>query len=84
VLTFERFNTGAADGGARLYLDGSPRGAFCPRQQTFTCDPQAKVIALGLGYIGLIDELSIFNRALTESEVRTLHTLERGVSAFVR
>jgi len=30
---------------------------------------------LGLSYIGLWDELSIFNRALTPDEVRTLTTL---------
>jgi hypothetical protein len=84
VFTFERFNTGGTDGVARLYLDGSLQGALSPRQQTFTWDPQATVIALGLGYIGLIDELSIFNRALTESEIRTLHTLPKGVSAIVR
>lgn len=29
----------------------------------------AAVVALGLSYIGLIDELSIFSRALSEEEV---------------
>ena len=84
VFTFERFNTGQPDGVARLYLDGQPHGALSARQQTFTWDVQTTAIALGLSYIGLIDELSIFNRALTGDEIRTLFALEKGVGPLVR
>ena len=42
VFTFERFNTGKADGVARLYLDGEPRGMLAARQQTFTWDPRSR------------------------------------------
>ena len=73
VFTFERFNTGRPDGVAKLYLDGALRGTLSPRQQTFTWDPEHTVIALGLGYIGLLDELSIFRRALDANEIRALH-----------
>jgi hypothetical protein len=79
LFTFERFNTGKADGVVRLYLDGAPRGTLSPRQQTFTWDPQTTLIALGLSYIGLIDEISIFNRVLNDDEIRTLHGLPKGV-----
>jgi hypothetical protein len=34
---------------------------------------------LGLSYIGLWDELAIFNRALTAQEVGQLHRLKNGV-----
>jgi hypothetical protein len=78
VFTFERFNTNRSDGIARLYLDATPHGTLSPRQQTFTWDVQNTYIALGLNYIGLIDELTIFNRALTDGAVRAL---EGGVSA---
>ena len=74
VFTFEHFNTGKADGVARLYLDGEPRGTLSPRQQTFTWDVDETVIGLGLGYVGLLDELSVFNRALTDAEIRALHS----------
>ena len=73
VFTFERFNSGKPDGTATLYLDGERRGSLAPRTQTFTWDPDRTAIALGLGYIGLLDELSIFNRALSADEVRALH-----------
>jgi hypothetical protein len=82
VYTWESFNTGRADGIARLYLDGTPRGTLSPRQQTFTWEPAETRIALGLNYIGLFDELAVFNRALTEAEVASLYTLERGVTAL--
>jgi hypothetical protein len=84
VFTFERFNTGRPDGVVRLYLDGTLQGTLSPRQQTFTWDPQTTAIALGLNYIGLLDELSIFNRAFSDDEVRALHALPAGVSALVR
>ena len=84
VFTFERFNTGRADGVARLYLDGQPRGALPARQQTFTWDPQQAIIGLGLNYIGLLDELSVFNRALTADEVAGVYRMKSGISALIR
>jgi hypothetical protein len=83
VFTFERFNTGKPDGVARLYLDGKPHGALEGRQQTFTWDPEENLIALGLGYIGLMDDLSIFNRALSQNEIIAVNTLEKGVSTLL-
>ena len=81
VFTFERFNTGKPDGIARLYLDGKPRGDLAARQQTFTWDPEQAIIGLGLGYIGLLDELSIFDRALAPEEVAQLYRLPSGLPA---
>ena len=84
VFTFERFNTGKTDGVARLYLDGEPRGVLSARQQTFTWDPQQAIIGLGLSYIGLLDELSIFSRSLDAGEVAALNRLGAGVSELLR
>jgi hypothetical protein len=84
VFTFDRFNTGRPDGVVRLYLDGKLQGALSPRQQTFTWDPENNAIALGQGYIGLLDELSIFDRGLSDAEVRSLYGLEKGVTDLHR
>ena len=84
VFTFERFNTRKADGVARLYLDGEPRGVLPARQQTFTWDVEQAIIGLGLNYIGLLDELSVFNRALTADEVAAVYRLSGGVTGLVR
>jgi hypothetical protein len=80
AFTFERFNTGQPDGVAKLYLDGALAGALPPRVQTFTWDERQTAVMLGLGYVGLFDELSFFNRALTPAEITALFGLERGVS----
>jgi hypothetical protein len=80
AFTFERFNTSRQDGVVRLYLDGQPQGTLSARQQTFTWDIDATAIALGLGYIGLFDELAIFDRALTDAQVRALQQLEKGLA----
>ncbi len=79
VITFERFNTGAANGMATLYLDGTPRGMLAGRKQTFTWNLDQTAIMLGLSYIGSFDDLALFNRALTPIEVQALHALPEGV-----
>jgi hypothetical protein len=84
VFTFERFNTGQSNGVVRLYLDGQPAGDLSPRQQTFTWAAENATIAMGLSYVGLFDELSIFDRALTGQEVAALHALPQGVTALLR
>jgi hypothetical protein len=78
VYTWESFNTGRADGVARLYLDGQPRGTLTGRQQTFTWDPAETKIALGLNYIGLMDDVAVFSRRLSDAEIGELYRLERG------
>jgi len=84
LFTWDSFNTGRADGTSKLYLDGKFQGNLSPRQQTFTWDPAKASVMLGLSYIGLFDELSIFNRALTEKEVQSLYELKGGVPSLLR
>jgi hypothetical protein len=76
----DQFNSGEATGLATLYLDGQPAGAISRRRQTFTWDLDRAAIMPGLGYVGLIDDLAIFGRAFTASEVAELHALPAGVS----
>ncbi len=73
VITFERFNTGKPDGKATLYLDGEPAGSVEGRTQTYTWEPSKAAVMLGLGYVGLFDDLALFDRALTPAEVAGLH-----------
>ena len=84
VFTFDRFNTGQANAVTKLYLDGRPAGELPPRLQTFTWDPERSTIAMGLSYVGLFDELSVFERALSDAEVAALHALPRGVTGLLR
>ena len=79
VVTHE--NLGSAQGGeARLYLDGRLQGAKTGIAEPFTWDVTNASIRLGVNYVGLFDELAIFNRPLLETEIQALGQLERGVS----
>ena len=84
AFTFEHFNSGAADGVARLYLDGKPRGTISSRTQTFTWDMDKSAVMLSLSYVGLFDELSLFNRALAPEEIARLHALPNGVKSLLK
>jgi hypothetical protein len=84
LFTFENFNSGKPDGVPTLYLDGKPQGSLTPRQQTFTWDVEKAAIMLGLSYIGLIDELAVFDRVLKENEIAALHELPAGVAGLLK
>jgi hypothetical protein len=82
VMTFENFNTSAPDGHLRCYIDGVLVGEIAGRQKSYTWDPADVRIALGIHYAGLIDEIALFNRALTDQEVAFLYRLDSGVSGL--
>jgi len=79
VMTFNGFNTDGTDGTAKLYINGDLQGTVKDRRQVFTWDLSKVTIRVGLGYVGLIDELAIFNRALSADEVRALYELPAGL-----
>ena len=81
VFTYDGFNARNGDGTAKLYLDGKLQGELV-RRQVFTWDPSKTRILLGLSYIGLFDELSIFDRALTADEVNSLYRLDGGLQSL--
>ncbi len=82
AITHAGLNT-EAGGVATLYLDGVRQTKVASDiSESFTWDPARAAIRLGVNYVGLFDELSVFDRALTDSEVRTLFELEQGVAAW--
>ncbi len=78
VFTFDQVNRGKAAEG-RLYIDGSLEGRIKDWDLTFGWTDQDVLLVLGTNYIGLMDDLAVFDRALTDSEVRDLHGLSGGV-----
>ena len=80
VFTWEKFNTGAKDGIAILYLNGKKQGTVTGWNQIFSwkSDEESRLY-LGLNYIGFFDELSCFDRALSGGEIQTLFGLENDV-----
>jgi hypothetical protein len=78
--TFRNLNS--SDGGpgvATLYLNGESQGSQ-KRPMTMTWTPEKAAIMLGIAYIGDFDELAIFNRALSDAELRQLYQLPEGLS----
>ena len=84
LFTFSGLNTGKADGAGKLYLDAKPVARIRDRTLTFTWEPSRAAMMLGLNYIGLFDDLSIFDRALTEGEVARVYGLEGGIRSLSR
>ena len=80
AVVFEKFNTGKNDGLATLYLDGKKVGEISARQQTFTWDQKQADLMLGLSYIGMMDDLSVFDGALTQKEIGLVFGLKNGVA----
>jgi len=74
LFTWENFNTGEKNGVAKLYMNGQFKGAVENWNQTFTWkDDESVRLYLGLNYIGLLDEVSCFHRALNAEEVAWIH-----------
>ena len=76
---------GDKDGVAKLYIDGRLDGTLTGWNQQFTWgENETSRLLLGLHYIGLIDEFSCFNRALTAEEVKSIFQLEGGISRLLK
>jgi Concanavalin A-like lectin/glucanases superfamily len=80
VISFANFNTGKPDGVSSLYLNGKLAGNVMAREQTYTWEPAQSTAVLGINYIGLFDELSFFNRALSAVEVKELFDLSDSIA----
>lgn len=74
AFSVAHFNSGEPNGIATLYLDGKKAGEVSPRTQTFTWEPNQAAVMLGLSYVGLMDDLALFERALTPEEIAQLYT----------
>jgi hypothetical protein len=84
LFTFSGLNTGKPDGAGKLYLDGKPAASISNRTLTFTWEPSRAAIMLGLSYIGLFDDLAIFDRALTAEEVGIVYRLNDGIRSLAK
>jgi hypothetical protein len=72
-VAFTFTNVNAEDNSAKavLYIDGQSQGEIAHPQQIHW-DLSKTAIMIGINYLGDLDELSIFNRALTEAEIQLL------------
>lgn len=81
LINFKGLNS--QNGEASLYMNGELKGIRSKISNPFTWDLEQSNIYLGLGYIGLMDDLSIYNRDLTDEEIKALYSLENGVHSIL-
>lgn len=82
VFTWKNYNTGKTDSETLFYLDGKLHGRMTDREQTFTwADQETSRIFLGIYYVGLLDEVACFRRALTAAEVEQVYQLRTSLKA---
>ena len=79
AFTLENINDKSKPQTGRLYLNGKLQGTIEKWDLTFGWDPARVLLVLGAAYVGHLDDLAVFNRALTDDEVRQLHGLKQGV-----
>ncbi len=63
----------------RLHVNGKLQGTIENWDLSFGWDPAQVQLILGASYVGHMDDLAVFNRALTDAEVKHLFELEHGV-----
>lgn len=73
AMTWNRFDTGRPDAEAELFIDGKSIGRLADREIAMRWNVDAAGIYVAVNYIGLLDELALFDRPLTADEVRFLH-----------
>ena len=71
---------GSGIGRAKLYFNGEYAGQSGPIREPFIWDTSKVTMRLGTGnYVGLMDDISLFSKALSATEVKSLHNLKSGV-----
>ncbi len=79
VFTFENINDKTKPQSGRLYLNGKLQGTIENWDLTFGWDPARVLLVLGAAYVGHMDDLAVFDRALADGDVKLLHGLKQGV-----
>jgi len=74
---------GTANSESKLYLNGQKMGSINGINDPFTWDIDNANIFLGLGFTGLMDELSIFHKPLTDEEINELYKLSGGIHSIL-
>jgi len=79
AITFSRLSSSGGGGAAKLFLNSRLQGTAQGIREPFTWDLARAAIRLGVNYVGLYDDVGIFNRALSDNEIQTLYQLKNGV-----
>ena len=84
AFVLDHINDHAAPPRARLHIDGRQIGVIQGHDLTFGWDPAAIRLVLGAAYVGSLDDLAVWNRALSAEEIASLYALPGGVETLRR
>ena len=73
---------GNEKGRASFYINGIHQGTR-NITEPFSWEEEAAKIFVGLNYVGLIDEVAIFEKSLDEIEVQALYLLDEGLQSLI-
>lgn len=82
VLSWKNFDTGKPDAVSAFFVDGKLMGEIKDREIAMDWDIEQAGIFTAIGFIGLLDELTIFNRPLTLDEIELLRKKPGLMSAL--
>ena len=78
VFTLENVNDKSKPQVGRLFLNGKLQGTIENWDLTFGWNPEQVLVVLGASYVGHMDDLAVFNKALSDAEVKMLYELKQG------
>jgi hypothetical protein len=81
VINFSGLNT--EKGISELFINGKSMGTSPTIKDPFTWEEERANIMLGLNYIGLLDELAVFNRPLTSKEIELVFDTKDGLKSIL-
>lgn len=76
-------HVGTAGGRATLYLNGASQGSSAGIAEAVGWDMANASIRLGVNYVGMFDDLAVFDRELRADEVAEVYALEGGVMGLL-
>jgi hypothetical protein len=79
LFSFTKINDQASKPIGKLYINGESKGAIENWNLTFGWNPDQVLLVLGASYVGYMDDLAVFNRALTDAEAKRVFGLSIGV-----
>lgn len=82
AFTLDQVNAKPGKPSGSLFINGKLQGRIENWDLSFAWAPESVAMVLGAAYVGHMDDLAIFNRALTDQEVTQLFQLEGGVSSL--
>lgn len=78
VFSLANINDKSKKPSGKLHINAQPQGTIENWDLTFGWDPDQVQLVLGASYVGHVDDLAVFNRALTDAEVKQLYELKTG------